>query len=249
MAAPTSHRRAFLRGSAGALALFAGCIADPDDGSDPGSGSSSSSDPNADGTDEADANESSDDGNSTDGTTENGDGTDSTADETGDDGADDLSYETSRYHYPESSTDPDATLLVDRDDATDWLADRDLEEDSLGAFVDDTPFADATLIALEAAAPNACYELVLEEIDVPDSMGDDGDGTTAESGGESLELEARVRDESDETEVCAQALTTVGVLVRAAVDAEPVTEISAVIVDDSGDEHEVDAVADLETED
>lgn len=226
MAVPTRHRRTFILGSAGALALFAGCLADPEERSAADSDSSASR--NADRTDET--------------------------------GDDDLSYETSRYQFPESSTDPDATLLVDRDDATDWLADRDLEGDSLGAFVDETAFADATLIALEAAAPNACYELVLAEIGVPErantaedeATGDDEatDESNGESDdGESLTLEATVRDESDETEVCTQALTTVGLLVRATVDAEPVTELSARVVDEEGDDHEISAAVETATTD
>lgn len=245
MAVPTSlarHRRTFLRGSVGAIALFAGCLADPDDGSDPGAGTDDSAD--SDGSGGSDENESS--GGDTDSET---DATDSADNDTDESTGDAVTYETTRYHYPDSSTEPDAMLLADQDDATDWLADRTLEDDEVGAFVDETPFADATLIALEAAAPNACYEMGLEAIGVPDGTAAGEEGTT--DGGESddshqLELEATVRDESDETEACAQALTTVGVLVRAAVDAEPVTDVSAVIVDERGDEHEIGAAVDTD---
>ncbi|RKD97313.1 hypothetical protein [Halopiger aswanensis] len=218
---PTCSRRALLLGTSGALALSAGCIQNLDDGSDadPGSDSGNSDD-------------------ESDGGNESGDGNES-EDESGTDGSDDNSfeYETHSYQYPETPTQPDAALFVTQDGAEGWLADRGLEEDPVAEFVADTTFENSVLVPLEADAPSHCYEMVLESIDVIDGDGDDV-----------LDLEAAVRDVSEETEYCAQAKTTVGLLVRATFESVPVTEISVRIVDDDGNEHGIGAGHDTATE-
>ncbi|AEH37715.1 hypothetical protein [Halopiger xanaduensis] len=228
MTPPTSRstlsRRAVLLGGAGTLALSAGCIQDSNDSNDdanpadPDSGSSGSD------------NES-DGGNESDGENES-------EDDSGTDGSDDNSfeYETHLYQYPDTPTEPDASLFVTQDGAENWLANRELEEDPVAEFVADTTFDDSVLVPLEADAPSHCYEMVLESIDVIDGDGDDV-----------LEIEAAVRDVSGETEYCAQAKTTVGLLVRATFESAPVTEISVRIVDDDGNEHGIGAGHDTAT--
>lgn len=248
----TPSRRALLLGGAGALALSAGCISDLE----------SESESPSDTDDDSDADDAS---NGTDG--EEDESTDGTTGET-DDG---LEYETRSYRRPETPTEPTVTLLGDRDEAENWLADRGLEDDAAGEsetddqegededdepdaefddtvtlseFVVDTLFEDASLIALEANAPTLCYELVLEDIAFEPDDGNDGDETETESehrdhAAGTLELEAAVRDESDDNEVCGQAMTTVGLLVRASVSGAPVGAVSVRLVDDDGSEHEL----------
>ena len=265
----TPTRRALLWGASGALALAAGCISDLESESDAGTGTGTGPD-SGDGSTDA---EPEPDADGTDDETDGEDVSDADDEESTTDGDGDLDYETVRFRYPETSTEPDAAVLRERDDAADWLDERGLEDDAVDAFVAETDFADATLVALEADAPSHCYELVLEEVafdadggtaesDVSDgdSPGDDGDetdddpndapsnadGDDAADG--TLELEAEVRDEAAENEVCAQAWTTVGVLVRASVDGDPVAELSARIVDDDGTEHGIGVAAASETD-
>ena len=254
MPSRTPTRRALLWG-AGALAVAAGCLSDPQSESDPGS--DAGADDETDGEPEPDSDADGGD-----------DGEDESAAESTADGS--LDYDTHRFRHSETPTDPDAAVMRGREDTDDWLAERGLaDRDSLDAFVADTDFADAALVALEADAPSHCYELVLEEVafdagadetsgsadsdgdrgddDPNESVSDgDGDGTDAADG--TLELEAEVRDTAAENEVCAQALTTVGVLVRASVDSEPVAELSARIVDEDGSEHGIDVAAASESD-
>lgn len=256
MPSRTPTRRALLCGASGALALAAGCISDLERESDPGSDTDAGADDgtNADPEPNGDADETGDGDDGGDGENESADG----------DSDGSLDYDAVRFRHSETPTDPDAALLRDPDDADDWLAERGLEaDDAVDAFVADTDFANATLVSLEADAPSHCYELVLEEVafdadgagetaestDDDDDGGDDPNETVSDGEGEgegagddgiadgTLELEAEVRDTAADNEVCAQALTTVGVLVRASVDSEPVAELSAQLVDDDGSEH------------
>lgn len=224
MPSRTPTRRALLLGGTGALALAAGCVSNLESESD--------DEPETDGAG----------GDGTDG--ENGsDGDDeSTTDTDTDTDADGtLEYDVQHFRHPETPAEPDASVLLERESTDDWLAERGLEADeAVDAFVADTDFADASLIALEADAPNHCYEMVLEDVafaadEDADAGGGDGDGDGTADG--TLELGASVRDESAENEMCAEARTAVGVLVRASVAGEPVAEFSARIVDDDGSEH------------
>lgn len=223
-------RRTLLSSTAGLLALSAGCIAD-------GTEESPDEDDDAD--------------------TDDDPGSD-------DDGAEDLpdgvtGYETQGYQYSMESETTTVDLVRDADDATEWLETRALSDtDPLDGFVDDTDFETSILVSLESDAPNPCYELALESIDVrpiedggtdegSETDGDDGssDGST-DSGGESdsggtdgsddeeLVLEATVRDTADETEACTPVITTVGRLVRVTFESEPLTALTATVVDHEG---------------
>ncbi|GAB3664325.1 hypothetical protein [Halopiger thermotolerans] len=234
MTSPTSQsslsRRAVLLGTSGALALSAGCIQDLDD-STPGSGSDDSGGNESNGGNESDDGNESDTGNESDDESgangsDGSDGSDGTGEP--------LEHETHSYQYPETPTEPDASLFVTQDRAEDWLADRGLEEDPVAEFVADTTFNDSVLVPLEADAPTHCYEMVLESIGL----------TETEDSADVLDLEAAVRDVSEETEYCAQAKTTVGLLVRATFESEPVTEMSVRIVDENGREYGIGAASD-----
>ncbi len=231
-------RRTLLSSTAGLLALSAGCIAD--------------------GTDES--------------PDEDDEGADPTEDDPGsdDDGTEDLpgevtDYETQAYQYPTESETTTVDLVREADDATEWLETRALSDaDPLADFVDDTDFETSILVSLESEAPNPCYDLVLESIDVrpiEDGETDDGnetdegsktdDGSETEgddasadgetdtdapggSADEELVLEATVRDTADENEACTPVITTVGRLVRVTFETEPLTALSATVVDHEG---------------
>ncbi|WP_187433067.1 hypothetical protein [Natronococcus pandeyae] len=199
-----SSRRGLLCGTAGLLALTAGCVAD-----DLG-GSSSSAD--TDDGDNATDDTGSDDGGSDDGATD-GDETEET--------------EVQAFRYDESAAEPNAALFFEREHAEEWLEERRIggdSEDAVSEFVDETPFQECPLAAVEAGAPNLCYELIVESVTVED-------GT--------LDLEAVVSDEASDEMGCAQQETTVGALVRASDDGEPVDDVSVTVVDREGTEHEL----------
>ncbi|ELY72456.1 hypothetical protein C490_03893 [Natronobacterium gregoryi SP2] len=202
-----------LAGSASLLALSAGCLDDGfDDASGPGTG-----DENSDDEETAD-----DDGSA-----------DSDASST-----DDLVEETHTYQQPDVPESPNATVLRDEGDADAWLEERwDVGEpdDDLVAFVEETAFEDALLVALEAEGSNLCYEMGLEDAELDD---------------ETLTLEAEVSDESDADEVCAEQVTAAGLLARVpfASGVAPSTEFVAEIVDADGTTHERRADADGESD-
>ncbi|WP_049923391.1 hypothetical protein [Halopiger djelfimassiliensis] len=151
------------------------------------------------------------------------DETDSDDSETGNDGetgdGEEFTIETHQYQR-DTRSEVDVARLTTSSDVDDWLADRDLSEEA-ETFVDETSFDESVLVALEAEAPNLCYEMVLETSDLEDEV---------------LSLEAAVSDEAGEGEYCAQQVVTVGVLVRATFDDEPVTDLNATIVDQDGTE-------------
>ncbi|ELY74661.1 hypothetical protein C488_11524 [Natrinema pellirubrum DSM 15624] len=189
-----------------------------------------------------------------------------------DDGGEDLpeevaGYETQNYQFStDTETETSSVDLVrDADDATEWLETRTLSDtDPLTGFVDDTDFETSVLVSLESEAPNPCYELVLESIDVqpieddetdegnetddgsetdgddePSSSSTGGDGETDSDGTDGsadkeLVLEAGVRDTADENEACTPVITTVGRLVRVTFESEPLTALSATVVDHEG---------------
>ncbi|ELY53363.1 hypothetical protein [Natronococcus jeotgali] len=195
-------RRTVLSAATGAVAVLAGCLgADLDDGSEENG-------------DERD------DGSG---------GDDSVGDEGDDDGsgggdAADAVDETT-FTTSEPRSEPNATLLADREAAAGWLAGRDVGDDAV-AFLENTAFDDASLIAVEARAPNLCYELRIESIELEDGIA----------------LEAVVDD--GDAAACAQQEATAGLLVRASDGGEPIEEGTATVVDHDGATHEFDLGAD-----
>lgn len=214
-------RRTILCGTAGLVALSAGCL-DEADVSDEGNGPDG---PN--GTDN-------ENGTGDPGVGGNGDEDDTgTASADGDDESeaiDTVSFSSAAGRGSE----PDATLFVSPTRATDWLDDRGLDDERLTEFVDETDFERSVIVALAADAPNACYELTLEER----TLGDEE--TDAD-----LDLEAAVSDESDGEIGCAQVMTLVGRLVRAPIADGP--SVSVTIVDQHGEEYERGMAADSES--
>lgn len=195
-----SSRRTLLCGAAGLLALAAGCIAD-DDGESPRSG------------DDAEHGDDDDDETDTDGSDDNS---------TGDENAEET--ESRAFRRTESTSEPNAALFLEREEADEWLAERKIDDEgSVSEFVDGVSFEESSLTALEAGAPNLCYDLVLESAAVEEGR---------------LELEAIVSDEEGDETACAQQETTVGLLVCASDGGEPVREGSATVVDREGDERE-----------
>ncbi|MFC4544711.1 hypothetical protein ACFO5R_22515 [Halosolutus amylolyticus] len=149
-----------------------------------------------------------------------GDGEDG---ENGDSDAESERYETQSLTYPEMPDEPDVEIHFDRDDVEEWLADRTPSDDeAVSDFVDETSFEESVLVSLEASAPDLCHELVIDEVTV---------------GEESIDVTARVSDESGPDEACAQQLTAVGQLVRATPTGDELSELSATIVDQDGTEH------------
>ncbi|WP_254523291.1 hypothetical protein [Natrinema caseinilyticum] len=209
-------RRSLLCSTASIVALSAGCIAD-----DPGSASNGDGGSGGDGGSDGDGSNDGDNGNETDGTDgspENG---------AGDELAD---CETRPFQYPERSESPDVALLLDQTDGDHWLAEREPQPDAVTEFIDATDFEASVIVALEAGAPNPCYGLVIDELDI-----DDGDANTEDD--DALSIDAAVRGTSDESRACTQQIVTVGRLVRATFESEPLTRVSASVVDQNGQEH------------
>ncbi len=203
-------RRGLLCGTASIMALSAGCIADD-------FGTTSNGYGGGDGNRNSDG----DGGNETDGT-----------DESPENGAgDDLSdWETQPFQYPQQSEFRNAALFLDRSDADHWLAEREPQPEAVTEFTDETDFETSVIVALEADVPDSCHELVVDEIDI-----DEGDANTEDD--DALSIDAAVRDTSDEMGACIEQLVTVGRLVRATFEPEPLTRVSATIVDQNGREH------------
>ena len=131
------------------------------------------------------------------------------------------------FSHTDVPTDPDAALFTSGGRATDWLEERDLEDGSLTEFVDVTDFEASVVVTLEADAPNLCYEMVLEKATVED---------------DSLELEAAIRDDSEDNMGCAQQETTVGHLVRAPISGSP--NASVTLMDRDGEPYSTGLAAD-----
>ncbi|MDG5818991.1 hypothetical protein [Natronococcus sp. A-GB7] len=220
-------RRELLTGTAGAIALLAGCIGDDPSGADDGTNDDGTAD---DGTstndDDREDEDDADDGENDD--TEADDGKETDDDENGDGDEDGSpSIEDAAFTTTEPRSEPAAVLLTNREDADAWLAERDVDEDA-AAFLEETAFDEASLVALEARGPNLCYELGLEAAEL-------------EAG--AIRLEA-VADDGDDVGGCAQQEVTMGRLVRVSEGGDPVDEGSVTIVDHDGDIHEFDLAAD-----
>ncbi|PCR90629.1 hypothetical protein [Natrinema ejinorense] len=218
-------RRTLLGATASLCAISAGCLGDrlgsESDGNGDGNGSP---DTDETGTETDDGSDDSTDssGNETDGSSETDDGSDDTPTEL-------VDHETHAYRYPKRSTSPDVALLQNRDRAQEWLAEREPTPEEIADVIDDTDFETSILVPIEAGAPNPCHELVLESIEIDDGDGDD-----------TLALEAAVQEQEstgEEAAACIAQETTVGRLVRATFEPEPLTRISASVVDRHGKVH------------
>ena len=209
-------RRTILCGTAGLFALTAGCLDEM----------------NASGNDETDDDE-------PEGATDEGD----PADGTGPSSVE--TYDAVSYTRNEVVDHPTGDLFLDADGADSWLAERGLDEEQYVDFVDDTPFGDSILLALEAEAPQLNYELDLETVAVDAPADEEGSDEPKDGEGDrkaSLSLRAVVSEMTDDEEsasVGGTQMISVGKLVRVTFDGEPVTEVTASIVDHHGDPHGV----------
>jgi len=220
-------RRTVLCSTAVVVGLSAGCLADEETLSD-------DDDETTDG----------DDGSQTDGTKNDSEAIGDAIEDLPDGLAD---GRTLPYQFP-ASTEPDIEVLQDADSATNWLEERASlrDADAVSTFIDKTDFETSMLVSLSAETPTPCYEVVLESIGIESSDGGDdsshsgADETTGEEGDgeDTLVLEAAV-NETDDSEACAQVITTVGRLVRVTFESEPLTTISATLVDHDGSTYDV----------
>ncbi|QSW98687.1 hypothetical protein [Haloterrigena alkaliphila] len=220
-------RRTVLCGTAGLVALTAGCL---DQMGTSGNGEN----------DDGNGDSPSDDGPGSAGSDgESDDGTGSSSLET---------YDATAFTR-NKPVDPAGTLFVDADRADSWLAERGLDEEEYLEFVADTVFDDSVLLALEAEAPQLNYELALETVavDAPTEEGRDGDGDHEGT----LTIEAAVTETSDDegsSDVGGTQMISVGQLVRATFDGEPLTEASVTIVGHDGTSHEFGMAVDSSSE-
>lgn len=211
-------RRTVLSGAGSLIALSAGCLSD-----DPSNGSTGNGNGNGDSDGNGDSEAESPDSGATD--------DESTPPEKL------AGHETHAFQYPDRSESPDASLLLDRTEAEDWLDKREDTPDGLSEFVDATDFETSILVPLEAGAPNPCHELVLESIGIDESEDSD----------DALALEAAVQEESDDDEACMTLEVTVGRLVRATFESERLTKLSASIVDRNGQAHGIGIASDSDS--
>lgn len=216
-------RRTILCGAAGLVALSAGCLDEAGVSDDDENGLD---DPN--GTDN-------ENGTGDPGAGGNGDEDDTSNASSDGDGESEAIDTVSFSSAAGPSSEPDAALFVSSTRATDWLDGRGLDDERLTEFVDETDFERSVIVALAADAPNACYELTLEERTLEDEE------TDADLG-----LEAAVSDESAGEMGCAQVVTLVGQLVRAPIADGPT--VSVTIIDRHGAEYERGMAADSDSE-
>ncbi len=191
-------RRHVLAGSAGLVALTAGCL--------DGGGLASS----------PDSTNESDNGS-------NGGEDDDGSEDKDDEDDDPLEYESVGFDHPDQPENPEVDLLRTEDDGDDWVEERGLENDEeVSSFISETNFDESRLLALEGGAPNLCFEMVLETVELED---------------ESVTVRGNVTDEETDRDMCASQMTAVGALVRATVDDEQPSSFSVTVVDDDGKEH------------
>ncbi len=172
---------------------------------------------------------------------DNGADTDGDDETTSEDTAsdEDDTYDTVSFSHADVPTEPDATLLSSSTRAERWLDAREFDDEQPTEFVDDTDFEESALLALEADAPRLDYELALETVTVAHE--DD-----SEPG---LVVAATVREISSGSEgFGGTQLITVGQLVRATFDGEPVPNAAVTIVDSDGQEHSIATAADTASE-
>ncbi|MFC6717473.1 hypothetical protein ACFQGT_04695 [Natrialbaceae archaeon GCM10025810] len=110
----------------------------------------------------------------------------------------------------------------DGDGDGDGGGDGEADADRVVAFLEETDFEAAAIVALEADAPTPCHELALEE-------------ATYEDG--SFEAEAVVTDEDHGGDPCAAQTVTVGRLVRVTLEDPSEVALSVTIVDSGGGQH------------
>ena len=134
-----------------------------------------------------------------------------------------VDHERLEFQHSMVSTNPDAALLLDAEDAEEWLADRQVDSGSSAAhFAEETSFDESVLVALEADAPTPCHRLRLGTVGLE---------------GDTLVIDAAVRDESAADEECPQQEVTVCTFVRATFADEPTTELTVHITGRDGTEH------------
>lgn len=214
-------RRRLLTGTAGTIALLAGCIGDDPSDANDGTDDDGTEDDGTPTDDNRESENGADDSENEDTEADDGEETDDDGDGNGNGDEDGSpSIEDAAFTTTQPRSEPAATLLTDRDDADAWLEDRAVDEEA-AAFLEETAFDEASLVALEARGPNLCYGLVLE--------------TAALEAG-AIRLEA-LADDGDDAGGCAQQEVTVGRLVRVSEGGEPVDEGSVTIVDHDGDAH------------
>ena len=139
------------------------------------------------------------------------------------------------FRHADAPTAPDARLFVDADRAEQWLEERPIRDDQPLEFVTDTDFEQNAVLALEADAPRLDYELALESVTLEH-----------DEGKSQLVVEASVTETSDG--MGAPQLATVGRLIRATADGEPVTSATVTIVDSSGRKHRSTLAVDTASE-
>ncbi|WP_290814360.1 hypothetical protein [Halovivax sp.] len=221
----TQTRRGLLAATASALALAAGCLSE--EGADPARG----------GTDDADSSgEGGDSGNESAGSD---DATDDDADPADDEDADDeddaatidagnglAEAEVVRYDHGGYPDEPRIEFLASADGARAWVEDHEFagEESAVAEALEDTDFAEAVAVVVEAGARDLCHRLEVREV-----SSDDG----------TLSVEAAVEKDPGAGDVCAQQMTAVGAVVRAIAADDPPSAATVTVVDDDGRAHEV----------
>lgn len=145
---------------------------------------------------------------------------------TGDEGE---RYETQPVSHTEVPVDPDVELHTTAESASEWLADRGIDDDGPTEFVADTDFAESVVVSLEADGPNLCSVLAIETVTVDSE----------------IEIRTRVADDADDEEACGEMEIGVGQLVRAR-PTEDTPGVTATIVDRDGAERGFGVAADTD---
>ncbi|APX95908.1 hypothetical protein [Natronorubrum daqingense] len=208
-------RRTVLYGTASLVALSAGCLDEMNSGSDDDTGTD----------DDPGSGSESGGGNGNDGDTDDGDTDDS--DDSDDSSENGEPLESVSFAHSDPPSEPTATILDTTDELDDWLEDHQLEDGDVADLVDGIDFDTSVLTAIEALGPNLCYTMTLEEKSIDEDESE-------------LVLEATVESEEEDDVACAQQIVSVGHLVRASLDGEPIASASVTITDADGDEHDLD---------
>lgn len=122
---------------------------------------------------------------------------------------------------------------ADAEEALDTDALTDDARNEVEAFVDETDFEEATLFYVQTRAPNACYELRIDDLELD---------------GETVVGSAVAEDVSGPDEACAQVVITPAALFRAHGEDEPPEEAELEVTDGWGETETVTSIPPAEYE-
>ncbi|MFC3959581.1 hypothetical protein [Halovivax cerinus] len=117
-----------------------------------------------------------------------------------------------QYSHPQPPDDADASLFTDADDARSWIESSPIQPESpAGTTLTETDYETERALVIEAFSPDGCHELAVDDVSL-----DDG----------TISVSAHVMKPDDAGDVCTQAITAVGCVVRVTTTGDPPNDAS-----------------------